>query len=403
MLIIGDKRFLNLEEAVGYLMSQREAGAGFNITGLYTAQEDILSPIEGSIYGIGEGPDYEYYLYKDATFKLLGNFKGPVGQTGLAGDNGSTGEKGKQGNKGIKGNDGATGAGIGTIDNLDLSTGEADVSYVDGIATIHNSGDIIYNAVTHEEILTDFQIPIEGKDGIIIEAGSTGKKIEVGIYPEIISDLDNKQNRLTAGDNITIVGSTISATQPDISTKQDKLTAGDNITIENNVISTSASDVDDYAREQITQLQENKQDILTAGSNITIENSVISASGGGGGDEVWDDVTSLFIDDSQSQSYVLYKTGSFELFGDIPLRITIELYSFSENYGEITGTIQLYVTTVSSNISLLTNTIYSQSDDSFTGILKILSDSILYNYGEPITESTKRPKILKVEKLIGVN
>ena len=329
MLIIGDKRFLNLEEAVEYLMSQREAGAGFNIKGLYEELEDILSPIEGSIYGIGEGPAYEYYLYEDTTFKPLGNFKGPTGQTGLTGNDGATGEKGKQGNQGIKGNDGPIGAGIGAIDNLDLSTGEADVSYADGIATIHNSGGIIYNGVQNEEIITDFQIPIEGKDGIIIEADSTGKKIEVSIDP------------LT------------------LAAKQDKLTAGTNITID--------------------------------------EDNVISAGG-----DVWEDITSLFTASPTEESYVMYKTNLSELIVNIPLRITIELFELSNSSEEsnVSGTIQLYVTvTTAVRADLLTNSIYSSTQGSFTGILTIMGDTIVYRYGE-VVPAAKCPKILKIERLV---
>lgn len=201
MLIIGDKRFLNLEEAVRYLMNQREAGAGFNIAGVAATTAGVVDPKEGFIYGIGQEGDYEYHLYNSGRFWSMGNFKGPTGQTGLTGNDGATGEKGKQGKQGIKGNDGAIGAGVGTIDNLDLSTGEAAVSYVDGIVTIHNAGDINYNGVQNEVITTDFEIPIEGKDGIIIEADSTGKKIEVGIDSETLA---GKQDKLTAGDNITI-------------------------------------------------------------------------------------------------------------------------------------------------------------------------------------------------------
>lgn len=95
------------------------------------------------------------------------------------------------------------------------------------------------------------------------------------------------------------------ATKADLDGKQDKLTAGTNITIENNVISAAGggSDevwigseeptgdqtvwIDPTGKETaglVTQAElANKQDKLTAGTNITIDsNNVISASGGGG-------------------------------------------------------------------------------------------------------------------------
>lgn len=95
------------------------------------------------------------------------------------------------------------------------------------------------------------------------------------------------------------------ATKADLDGKQDKLTAGTNITIENNVISAAGGGSDEVwigseepAGDQtvwidptgsetaglVTQAElANKQDKLTAGTNITIDsNNVISATGGGG-------------------------------------------------------------------------------------------------------------------------
>ena len=80
--------------------------------------------------------------------------------------------------------------------------------------------------------------------------------------------------------------SDVSELQTELDTKQDTLTAGDNITIVNNVISssgsggTSASLISD-----VSGLQEeldSKQNVLTSGDNITIIDNVISSSGGGG-------------------------------------------------------------------------------------------------------------------------
>lgn len=126
------------------------------------------------------------------------------------------------------------------------------------------------------------------------------------------------QPELTAGSNISISGSTISATdttytagtglsltgtefsadtsvlatQSDLSGKQDVLTAGSNITINNNVISATdttytAGNGIDITNDEIsvdttvvaTQSDlSSKQDTLTAGTGITIQNNVISAT-----------------------------------------------------------------------------------------------------------------------------
>ena len=60
---------------------------------------------------------------------------------------------------------------------------------------------------------------------------------------------------------------------------QPKLTAGDNITIQGNVISATDTGL---TQEQVNTLIDNKnlQPKLTAGTNITIENNVISSTGG---------------------------------------------------------------------------------------------------------------------------
>lgn len=138
------------------------------------------------------------------------------------------------------------------------------------------------------------------------------------------TDLAEKQDVLTAGDNITIVNNVISATaapqlnadwdatsgvqeilhkpdlsqyatQTDLAGKQDTLTAGSNITIVNDVISATAAPQVNADWDATSGVQEilnkpdlsvyatqtdlaGKQDTLTAGSNITITNNVISAA-----------------------------------------------------------------------------------------------------------------------------
>ena len=94
--------------------------------------------------------------------------------------------------------------------------------------------------------------------------------------------------------------SDVSELQTELDTKQDTLTAGDNITIVDNIISSSGSGGSGASNiSEITGLQDeldalsltdttlqtsidSKQDILTAGDNITIVDNVISSTGGGG-------------------------------------------------------------------------------------------------------------------------
>ena len=132
------------------------------------------------------------------------------------------------------------------------------------------------------------------------------------------SDLNGKQDTLTAGSNITIsnnvisatdttysagtgidiTGTTISAdtsvlaTQSDLSSKQDTLTAGTNIQINGTTISATDTTYSAGTGIDITGTTisadtsvlatqndlSSKQDTLTAGSNITISNNTISAT-----------------------------------------------------------------------------------------------------------------------------
>ena len=93
-------------------------------------------------------------------------------------------------------------------------------------------------------------------------------------------DIETKQDKLTAGENITIdpVTNTISGTaqyddtqiKADIDTKQDKLIAGDNIQILDNEISAVDTIYDDSG---IKADIDTKQDKLIAGANVQIDDA----------------------------------------------------------------------------------------------------------------------------------
>ena len=89
---------------------------------------------------------------------------------------------------------------------------------------------------------------------------------------------DDFQEKLTAGENITIVDNVISA-----SGGGGSYTAGDYISILNNVIDVKSSLISTINGKADASALNGKQDKLTAGDNITIVDNVISASGGGGG------------------------------------------------------------------------------------------------------------------------
>lgn len=141
-----------------------------------------------------------------------------------------------------------------------------------GLGNVDNTSD--YN----KPISTATQIALNGKQATLT-AGSN-----ITISGTTISATDTKY---TAGDNITIVGNVISATGGGAT-----YTAGDNITITNNVISATdttytagtglsltgtAFSADTTVLATKSDLLE-KQDTLTAGDNITIDSSTNTIS-----------------------------------------------------------------------------------------------------------------------------
>ncbi len=80
----------------------------------------------------------------------------------------------------------------------------------------------------------------------------------------LITQLTAKQDTLTAGNGIDIVGTTISVDEAELTTKQDTLTAGNGIDIVGTTISVDEAELT------------TKQDTLTAGNGIDIVGSTIS-------------------------------------------------------------------------------------------------------------------------------
>ena len=153
-----------------------------------------------------------------------------------------------------------------TIEDLDLKQ---------DFLTFDN--DLILNSIIVQPKVTQGNIYTEPIDG---EIRASILRIEDPFSGEILNvqdTLELKQDKLTAGTNITIdsnniISSSGGITQSQLDTKQNVLTAGNNITISNNTISSSGG---------ITQSQlDTKQNVLTAGNNITISNNTISATSG---------------------------------------------------------------------------------------------------------------------------
>lgn len=110
-----------------------------------------------------------------------------------------------------------------------------------------------------------------------VENSITNITNQVTSITQEITDLgDDKQDKLIAGDNITIVGNVISATGGGGSVVVDSvLSTTSTNPVENRVITNTLNGMQ--------ASMSTKQDRLTAGTNITIDaNNVISATGGSG-------------------------------------------------------------------------------------------------------------------------
>ena len=135
-----------------------------------------------------------------------------------------------------------------------------------------------------------------------------------------------KQGLLTAGDNITIVGNTISASGGGGSTDTTALQAQ---------VDTNTSD--------ISGIQTNKQDTLTAGDNITITGNVISSSGGG---TLPEDASFTSVNTSTLQA-----SGNVSFLGDIfqPNRVSFLAHRLNTNETYSGGATMIYNNIISNN------------------------------------------------------
>ena len=174
--------------------------------------------------------------------------------------------------------------------------------------------------------------------------------------------LELKQNKLTAGNNVSISNDTISVS---LDSKQDKLTAGSNVSIQENVISVNL---------------DSKQDKLTAGKNITIDSTTNTISAA---------ISAEDLDVSTDGTTIHTTTnGKLEVFG-MKTRNDQLMYNWIGTEaewiaGKADGTIQdswvCYVTddAPEGNVSLAgTNNFYTKSEiDTKFGSIETILDSI---------------------------
>lgn len=182
----------------------------------------------------------------------------------------------------------------GDIDKIDIDlSGKLDTSaYTEDKAAIESRIDGVAEGLSTKEDISAHTADMEA-----IRA-SLDNKVEVSAYTENNTRLDgrinsvvnqctrldiSKQNKLTAGTNITIENDVISAQQPDLSPYA---LSADVATELAKKVDSSAYTQDKAAMQAsisanttaITQLETSKQDKLTPGANVQISNGVISAT-----------------------------------------------------------------------------------------------------------------------------
>ena len=198
--------------------------------------------------------------------------QGPIGETGPQGEQGPQGPIGPQGLTGEQGPKGDTGP-----QGIQGPQGPIVPQGIQGIKG--EKGDAGPQGPQGEQGLT-------GEQGPKGDTGPQGPKGDSGVWvgTETPDGDYNVWIDPTGSETAGLV------TQAELANKQDKLTAGTNITIDsNNVISstqpTKTSELTNDSGFITNEYHDDtKQDKLTAGTNITIDsNNVISASGSGGG------------------------------------------------------------------------------------------------------------------------
>lgn len=116
----------------------------------------------------------------------------------------------------------------------------------------------LYNKPELDQYLTNKDISMVALSGEYSDLKNKPNTVEKSYVDNLINGLkSSKQNKLTPGNNITIINDEIACSVNDF-------TAGDNITIENNIISA-------------------KDTTYTAGQGISIKNGVITNTGSGTG------------------------------------------------------------------------------------------------------------------------
>ena len=160
---------------------------------------------------------------------------------------------------------------------------EDEIPDISGLATKQSLTDEINRAKARENSIAN-SIPkktsqLINDSGFLTEHQDISGKADKSY---VDSKLALKQNKLTAGENITIEGNVISAVVPSLSGyATEQWVENQGYLTEHQSLANYYTKDEVYDADEVDDLLDEKQHVLTAGNNITIIDNVISATGGG--------------------------------------------------------------------------------------------------------------------------
>lgn len=292
-----DKKLLNLEDTVGYLVERANlASIGATLKGQVDTYDALPEGTIGDVYAVGTTKPYTYYAFTDTGWLDIGTWplagpKGVPGDRGPQGPAGPVGPKGDKGNQGIAGPSGG-GVGVDHITKLDLAVGQPSITYdTTNGATLVKQGKITAEGQDYSVTVND-KIPLVAGDFVTISPENN--KLKISATQNVISvngqtgvvtlPIPTKTSELTNDSGFI----TASYHDPD---KQNTLVSGKNIKTINNESILGEGNITisgGGGTAGVTSLNSKTGAItLAAGNNVTINESgntlTINATGGGGG------------------------------------------------------------------------------------------------------------------------
>lgn len=280
-----DKKLLNLEDTVGYLVDRANlASIGATLKGQVDTYDALPAEVTvGDVYAVGTTKPYTYYAFTDNGWLDIGTWplagpKGVPGDRGPQGPAGPVGPKGDKGNQGIAGPAGG-GVGVDRITELDLAVGNASLAYSNTTGAALVKQGTITAAGQDYSISVNDRLPITPGKNVSIKPNTANTALVIGADMAVTS-----VNGKTGDVSLTIPTST-----SQLVNDAEFVPATNLKTINNeSLIGTGNIEIGGGGTAGVTSLNSKTGAItLAAGNNVTINESgntlTINATGGGGG------------------------------------------------------------------------------------------------------------------------